>query len=163
MPRAFGSPKDGGGQRPPEPKRRSTCKAGASSFGAGDEARTRFPASHEWLFAIRRNPASPRIECASGAGGGSAFKHTSFIPEKNPNLTVGDFFWSGRRGSNSLPPPWQGGALPDELRPRNMEYHTKADAKCQVFFCFFRANRVFYGAASASSVSVSSSSGGSCH
>ena len=27
------------------------------------------------------------------------------------------FFWSGRRGSNSLPPPWQGGALPDELRP----------------------------------------------
>ena len=27
------------------------------------------------------------------------------------------FVWSGRRGSNSLPPPWQGGALPDELRP----------------------------------------------
>src|SRR5699024_10623053 len=26
-------------------------------------------------------------------------------------------FWSGRRGSNSLPLPWQGGALPDELRP----------------------------------------------
>ena len=25
--------------------------------------------------------------------------------------------WSGRRGSNSLPRPWQGGALPDELRP----------------------------------------------
>ena len=30
------------------------------------------------------------------------------------------FFWSGRRGSNSLPPPWQGGALPDELRPHNV-------------------------------------------
>ena len=27
------------------------------------------------------------------------------------------FLWSGLRGSNSLPPPWQGGALPDELRP----------------------------------------------
>ena len=26
-------------------------------------------------------------------------------------------FWSGQRGSNSLPPPWQGGALPDELCP----------------------------------------------
>ena len=26
-------------------------------------------------------------------------------------------FWSGRRGSNSLPRPWQGRALPDELRP----------------------------------------------
>ena len=24
---------------------------------------------------------------------------------------------SGLRGSNSLPPPWQGGALPDELNP----------------------------------------------
>ena len=30
------------------------------------------------------------------------------------------FFWSGRRGSNSLPPPWQGGALPDELRPHGV-------------------------------------------
>ena len=29
----------------------------------------------------------------------------------------GGLIWSGRRGSNSLPPPWQGGALPDELRP----------------------------------------------
>ena len=27
-------------------------------------------------------------------------------------------FWSGIRGSNSLPPPWQGGALPDELIPQ---------------------------------------------
>ena len=26
--------------------------------------------------------------------------------------------WSGQRDSNSLPPPWQGGALPNELRPR---------------------------------------------
>ena len=25
--------------------------------------------------------------------------------------------WSGLRGSNSLPRPWQGGALPDELKP----------------------------------------------
>ncbi len=26
--------------------------------------------------------------------------------------------WSGLRDSNSLPPPWQGGALPDELNPQ---------------------------------------------
>ena len=26
--------------------------------------------------------------------------------------------WSGLRGSNSLPPPWQGGALPEELNPQ---------------------------------------------
>ena len=31
---------------------------------------------------------------------------------------VSFFFWSGRRGSNSLPRPWQGRALPDELRPQ---------------------------------------------
>ena len=31
--------------------------------------------------------------------------------------------WSGRRGSNSLPPPWQGGALPDELRPHSYAVH----------------------------------------
>ena len=29
-------------------------------------------------------------------------------------------FWSGLRDSNSLPPPWQGGALPDELNPQIM-------------------------------------------
>ena len=44
--------------------------------------------------------------------------------------------WSGRRGSNSLPPPWQGGALPDELRPHRCEqklfYH--AFCICQAFF-----------------------------
>ena len=27
-------------------------------------------------------------------------------------------FWSGRRGSNPPPPPWQGGALPNELLPQ---------------------------------------------
>ena len=33
------------------------------------------------------------------------------------------FCWSGLRDSNSLPPPWQGGALPDELNPqeKNMQ------------------------------------------
>ena len=41
--------------------------------------------------------------------------------EKKPSLCISAqtmaSCWSGRRGSNSLPPPWQGGALPDELRP----------------------------------------------
>ena len=37
--------------------------------------------------------------------------------------------WSGRRGSNSLPPPWQGGALPDELRP-----HTRCIYPCTLPF-----------------------------
>ena len=29
--------------------------------------------------------------------------------------------WSGRRGSNPRPPPWQGGALPVELLPRKQD------------------------------------------
>ena len=37
--------------------------------------------------------------------------------EKSLLQTQQAFLWSGLRGSNSLPPPWQGGALPDELKP----------------------------------------------
>ena len=51
-------------------------------------------------------------------------------------------YWSGRRGSNSLPPPWQGGALPDELRPHipfvfagllsgDVGYYTAHSGSCQ--------------------------------
>ena len=43
------------------------------------------------------------------------------LVEKDRFLSESVFFWSGRRGSNSLPPPWQGGALPDELRPHQRE------------------------------------------
>ena len=35
-----------------------------------------------------------------------------------PTLSCGHWTWSGQRGSDSLPPPWQGGALPDELCPQ---------------------------------------------
>ena len=38
--------------------------------------------------------------------------------------------WSGRRGSNSLPPPWQGGALPDELRPRITQVNIYMQLTC---------------------------------
>ena len=37
--------------------------------------------------------------------------------EKGAKCLLLFHLWSGRRGSNSLPPPWQGGALPDELQP----------------------------------------------
>lgn len=38
---------------------------------------------------------------------------------RNPRLPEGFLKWSGRRDSNSRRPPWQGGALPTELRPQN--------------------------------------------
>ena len=81
------------------------------------------------LAAIRRSPASPRIQCAFGAGGGSAFSSSN----KKQDIQIGCpvSLWSGRRGSNSLPPPWQGGALPDELRPRNSKYYNRHFPVCQ--------------------------------
>ena len=45
--------------------------------------------------------------------------------------------WSGRRGSNPLPPPWQGGALPDELRPQNIAYYSRQAIFCQELFFYF--------------------------
>ena len=44
--------------------------------------------------------------------------HPAHSKNKTPSLRMGFCFWSGRRGSNSLPRPWQGRALPDELRPQ---------------------------------------------
>ncbi len=42
---------------------------------------------------------------------------TSFRSKQKSTSEEVLFVWSGIRGSNSLPPPWQGGALPDELIP----------------------------------------------
>ena len=68
--------------------------------------------------------------------------HSTNPPWKKPqHLPGGDFFdkikrmypkihpflWSGLRGSNSLPPPWQGGALPDELNPHLWCFRTESN------------------------------------
>ena len=45
--------------------------------------------------------------------------------------------WSGLRGSNSLPPPWQGGALPDELNPQLLFYYSQRYVSCQDSFVNF--------------------------
>ena len=77
------------------------------------------PGIPRMAVAIRRNPASPldltrfaQVKAASSP----VLRH---ISKKNtPSCRMGCSFWSGRRGSNSLPRPWQGRALPDELRPQ---------------------------------------------
>ena len=46
------------------------------------------------------------------------WKKSTLFLNAMPTLSCGHCIWSGQRGSNSLPPPWQGGALPDELRPQ---------------------------------------------
>ena len=46
------------------------------------------------------------------------------VEKRGENLLFGSlpvfllFVWSGRRDLNPLPPPWEGGALPGELRPQ---------------------------------------------
>ncbi len=46
--------------------------------------------------------------------------------------------WSGQRGSNSLPPPWQGGALPDELCPHQHSYFNTFLILVNVYFyCYY--------------------------
>ena len=79
------------------------------------ELASRHPANG---IAIRRNPASPlnltrfaQVEAVSS-------NLPAAFQKENTILTDGVSFWSGRRGSNSLPRPWQGRALPDELRPQ---------------------------------------------
>ena len=43
------------------------------------------------------------------------------------------FCWSGLRDSNSLPPPWQGGALPDELNPQIWCFRTESNHRHEDF------------------------------
>src|ERR1700693_4719849 len=55
-----------------------------------------------------------------GAPAGFSFQSLISNPPfacANSHLHVTDCFWSGRRGSNPLPQPWEGRALPDELLP----------------------------------------------
>ena len=91
-----------------------------------------------FVITLRFCCSHPRISQGRGSVRGKplrvsplAFNHPSagdrFCAAKSPlqkNTTtqrVVVFFWSGRRGSNSLPRPWQGRALPDELRPQTQD------------------------------------------
>ena len=56
-----------------------------------------------------------RVEAPPGFEPGIKVLQTYALP-----LGYSAEYWSGLRGSNSLPPPWQGGALPDELNPHKL-------------------------------------------
>ncbi len=89
-------------------------------FGAGDEARwrpsraatrTRAPKHAPGMFlSLRSCPVRASARPINAK-------------KKTPPCRM-VLFWSGRRGSNSLPRPWQGRALPDELRPQNNGYYS---------------------------------------
>ncbi len=54
-------------------------------------------------------PTAPLVGCRGKAPTLRINKNRCGNPQR--------FIWSGRRGSDSRPPPWQGGALPTELLP----------------------------------------------
>ena len=68
--------------------------------------------------AIRRSPAGPLDSTRFAPVEAASSSLPATFQKENTILTDGVSFWSGRRGSNSLPRPWQGRALPDELRPQ---------------------------------------------
>ena len=71
------------------------------------------------LAALRGNPALTSDQNALRAWVEAASsRNRSPLQKITPRRCRGVIFWSGRRGSNSLPRPWQGRALPDELRPQ---------------------------------------------
>ena len=82
-----------------------------------NEARTRYrhPTNGR---AIRRSPAGPLDSTRFAPVEAASSRLPAAFQKENTILTDGVSFWSGRRGSNSLPRPWQGRALPDELRPQ---------------------------------------------
>ena len=77
-------------------------------------------------FSMRASPRQGRSEQPpSVAWSGRATRpktmNRSRLDMKKPLETLPAVLtkWSGRRDSNSRRPPWQGGALPTELRPQN--------------------------------------------
>ena len=48
------------------------------------------------------------------------FESRNIVEQKKQGKKPCFLYWSGLRDSNSLPPPWQGGALPDELNPQTI-------------------------------------------
>ena len=64
---------------------------------------------------------------------------TISIHKKDPSNDESSL-WSGRRGSNSRHPPWQGGILPLNY-PRlfnSLNHHTCKKNFCKYFFCLSR-------------------------
>ena len=98
-------------------QKRKTPRMGVFLFWSRRRGSTRYrhPTNGR---AIRRSPAGPLdlTRCAQVEAASSSLP--AAFQKENTILTDGVSFWSGRRGSNSLPRPWQGRALPDELRPQ---------------------------------------------
>ena len=68
------------------------------------------------------------MEAPPGIGPGMKVLQTSALP-----LGYGAELWSGLRGSNPPPPPWQGGALPNELNPHKWCLRSESNQRHEDF------------------------------
>ena len=68
------------------------------------------------IKSIRRGRMLLKYAARICRGGTLSPRHKVGTPKEKPRR-LPRFFWSGLRGSNPPPPPWQGGALPTELNP----------------------------------------------
>ena len=119
---AAAQPQPTGPHSPPGDRR--TCSPGGGRANIRRKAKFR-----ETLYYSTPVGGAFLLEAPPGIGPGMKVLQTSALP-----LGYGALFffwkngyetcfvpvrWSGLRGSNPPPPPWQGGALPNELNPRN--------------------------------------------
>ena len=111
---------------PPEGAIIETAGSSARSAAAAADTHTPLPTVHRTVgIAATRRPAFSRLVARSKK-------------KRHPEGCL--LFWSGRRGSNSLPRPWQGRALPDELRPRNGIDYSASHRCCQPRIYYFTVN-----------------------
>ncbi len=113
---------------PPRRVKKYWTPKGAIIETAGSSARSAAIAAdtHAALATCHRHVAIP-----ADAGTGLFSPRRPHFQNKITTQRVVFLFWSGRRGSNSLPRPWQGRALPDELRPRNGIDYSVSRRCCQ--------------------------------
>ena len=111
-------------------KRKRTSRLGCPFIWSGQRGSNSLPGIPQMAFVHLQEPClTSAFICAPGARWRQRVR--SSHKRKRTSRLGCPFIWSGQRGSNSLPPPWQGGALPDELCPRNESYSSKNIPTCQ--------------------------------
>ncbi len=136
-------------------RQRAFTEANALYIGAGNEARTRdlnlgkvalYQLSYSRMNCVpngfheseqpnnwRRGPESNRTNRICNPGH-NRFATAPCLTKKEAEGFLSQKFWSGKRGSNSRPQPWQGCALPTELFPHCLRL-TQMLWSCNLLCC----------------------------